>query len=189
MSIGRYSFYNCRGLTSITLPNSVTSINYSAFKRCTSLTSVTVNNANPISIGDATFTNRYNATLYVPYGSKAAYEAADYWKEFKEIIEMPIPPCTAPVLAFQNGKIRCSCETEGVKYMYTITSTSSGESTDGVIPLGTQFTVSVRATREGYSDSEASVITINMADVGDLNGDGTISIADVTGLVNVILGK
>lgn len=143
----------------------------------------------PLTIERYTFSNRANATLYVPYGSKAAYEAADYWKEFKEIIEMPIPPCTAPVLAFQNGKIRCSCETEGVKYMYTITSTSSGESTDGVIPLGTQFTVSVRATREGYSDSEASVITINTADVGDLNGDGTISIADVTGLVNVILGK
>ena len=29
-----------------------------------------------------------NATLYVPFGSKAAYEAANYWKEFKEIIEI-----------------------------------------------------------------------------------------------------
>lgn len=28
-----------------------------------------------------------NITLYVPYGCKAAYEAADYWKDFKEIVE------------------------------------------------------------------------------------------------------
>ena len=34
------------------------------------------------------FSNRANATLYVPYGSKAAYEAADYWNEFKEIVVM-----------------------------------------------------------------------------------------------------
>ena len=26
-----------------------------------------------------------NATLYVPAGSKAVYEAADYWNDFKEI--------------------------------------------------------------------------------------------------------
>ena len=34
-----------------------------------------------------TFTNRKNATLYVPKGSKTAYEADDFWKEFKEIVE------------------------------------------------------------------------------------------------------
>ena len=35
------------------------------------------------------FLNDENATLYVPKGCKAAYQAADYWKEFKEIIEFP----------------------------------------------------------------------------------------------------
>lgn len=42
----------------------------------------------PIAITDDEFSNKANATLYVPYGCKAAYEAADYWKEFKEIVEM-----------------------------------------------------------------------------------------------------
>ena len=45
-------------------------------------------NSVPVAISGNSFTNRANATLYVPYGSKAAYEAADYWKEFKEIIEV-----------------------------------------------------------------------------------------------------
>lgn len=34
--------------------------------------------------------NPANATLYVPKGSKAAYEAADYWKDFKEIVEFSL---------------------------------------------------------------------------------------------------
>ena len=89
--IGDYTFYRCRGLTSITIPNSVTRIGTYAFCDCDNLTSVTVDKENPLSIGYSTFTNRTNATLYVPAGSKAAYETKNYWKEFKEIIEMPNP--------------------------------------------------------------------------------------------------
>ena len=51
-----------------------------------------MNNETPISIESSVFSNRTNATLYVPAGSKAAYEAADYWKEFKEIVEMEETP-------------------------------------------------------------------------------------------------
>ena len=81
------TFKDCSGLTSITIPNSVTSIGDLAFYRCTGLTSVSIKKEAPLPIGESTFSNRDNATLYVPYGCKAAYEAADYWKEFKSIIE------------------------------------------------------------------------------------------------------
>jgi hypothetical protein len=87
-SIASNAFYRCLGLTSITIPNSVTSIGNSAFSGCSDLTSITVDIATPLTITSTTFTSCENATLYVPYGSKALYEAADYWKEFKEIIEM-----------------------------------------------------------------------------------------------------
>ena len=39
-SIGRNAFGNCTGLPSVTIPNSVTSIGYNAFEGCTSLTSI-----------------------------------------------------------------------------------------------------------------------------------------------------
>ncbi len=87
-SIGEYAFYNCSGLTSIMIPNSVTSIENGAFCGCSGLTSVTVLNPTPVAITQYVFTNRLNATLYVPKGSRSAYEAADYWKEFKEIVEI-----------------------------------------------------------------------------------------------------
>ena len=38
--IGRLAFYNCSKLTSLTLPSSVTGIQYSTFKGCTKLTSL-----------------------------------------------------------------------------------------------------------------------------------------------------
>ena len=40
-SIGMRAFYDCSGLISVTIPDSVTSINYAAFERCGRLTSVT----------------------------------------------------------------------------------------------------------------------------------------------------
>ena len=41
-SIGRYAFFNCSGLTSVTIPNSVRSIGECAFGDCSSLTFVTI---------------------------------------------------------------------------------------------------------------------------------------------------
>ena len=40
--IAENAFYNCNMLTSVTIPDSVTSIDYGAFKNCTSLTSITL---------------------------------------------------------------------------------------------------------------------------------------------------
>ena len=53
-SIGDYAFYYCRSLTSITIPDGVTSINSFAFYNCTSLTSITIPDS-VTSIGDYAF--------------------------------------------------------------------------------------------------------------------------------------
>lgn len=80
-------FQYCKNqIVSVSIPNNVTSINNNAFNGCSNLSIVRIDIAAPLSIASTTFSNRNNATLYVPYGSKTAYEAADYWKEFKRII-------------------------------------------------------------------------------------------------------
>ena len=53
-SIGFAAFYNCQSLTSITIPNSVTSIGNYAFLACTGLTSITIPNS-VTSIGEYAF--------------------------------------------------------------------------------------------------------------------------------------
>ena len=53
-SIGDNAFFNCIGLTSVTIPNSVTSIGDSAFAHCYGLTSVTIPNS-VTSIGKGAF--------------------------------------------------------------------------------------------------------------------------------------
>ena len=52
--IGEYAFYKCTGLTSIEIPNSVTSIGDYAFQYCSSLTSIVIPNS-VTSIGDWAF--------------------------------------------------------------------------------------------------------------------------------------
>ncbi len=44
-TIGSYAFYECRGLTSIDIPNSVTEIENRAFRDCSGLTSITIPNS------------------------------------------------------------------------------------------------------------------------------------------------
>ena len=82
--------YNgCYGLTSITIPNSVTSIGNNAFAYCSGLQSVYSRIENVFAIYKPTFdSDTYSkAKLYVPIGKKAAYQETEGWKEFYNIEE------------------------------------------------------------------------------------------------------
>ena len=188
-SIGKDAFSSCSGLTSVTIGNSVTSIGNDAFDGCSSLTSVTVELESPLTIDNWTFSNRANATLYVPYGSKAAYEAANYWKEFKEIKEMP-DRCATPTIIYKNGELTFDCETEGVKYVSTITAPESTEADGKKIDLSKSFRVSVYATKEGYTDSDIATQDIDIRGLkGDVNDDGDVTAQDASLILQKVAGK
>ena len=74
-SIGESAFEDVSELRSVIIPGSVTSIGNYAFRGCSLLSYVIVDKAQPISIDASVFSNRANATLIVPDGSKASYEA------------------------------------------------------------------------------------------------------------------
>ena len=102
-SIGQSAFGGWTGLTTIILPESVTSIGEDAFNGCSGLISVKIKKTTPVAITQNTFSNRTNAILIVPAGSKAAYLAADYWKEFKEIIAMD------DIISFADPNVKAIC--------------------------------------------------------------------------------
>ena len=85
-SIGNYAFYGCSGLTSVTIGNSVTSIGNYAFYGCSGLTSVTIGNS-VTSIGDYAFSGCYRlvevynkSTLSITAGSDSNGDVAYYAK-------------------------------------------------------------------------------------------------------------
>ncbi len=81
-------FCGC-GLTTITIPEQVTKIDTSAFQWCDKLASINTLNSNPPLIDLTTFdgVDKETCILYVPYGSKDAYQSAQHWNEFVNIIE------------------------------------------------------------------------------------------------------
>ena len=193
-SIGRGAFWGCSGLTSVTIPNSVTSIGNEAFEGADIPTVISLIEK-PFAIsGKASSLRTFsqntfnNATLYVPKGTIEKYKATDGWKDFVFIEERtgggdtPEPQkCATPTISYENGKLKFSCETEGVEFVYNITppSAKAGIGTD--IGLPTTYKVTVYATKAGYDNSDVATKEINLGGGGaqDVNGDGIVDTQDV----------
>ncbi len=87
VGIGEYSFNNNVNITSVTIPESVTSIELYAFGSCNGLTSLTCLNPTPASLELYAFgnINTNNVTLFVPMANKDIYSQTDVWKDFNII--------------------------------------------------------------------------------------------------------
>ncbi len=180
------AFENCSGLNSIFIPSSVTKIGNFAFSGCNEVEHVSVEWESPITQFARDFTNRANATLYVPFGSKEAYLLADYWKEFKEIVERK--KCATPAISFKDGKLHFECDTDGVEFHYKFTTPPSGNGTGNDVTISSIYVVNVYASKADYVDSDVATANINVAGKkGDVNQDGVVSISDAVSIVNLIL--
>ena len=83
-SIGEYAFSHCSGLTSVTIPNSVTRIGGGAFYGCSSLEDITSFAVKPPVCSSYVFdeVDTQACTLKVPEESVDLYKAACEWKDF-----------------------------------------------------------------------------------------------------------
>jgi hypothetical protein len=82
------AFRECTGLTSVTIPNSVTEIGWEAFKDCSRLTLLTIENATPPEVRGWAFEGvSKNMTIYVPAESVKKYKAAEDWSEYADKIK------------------------------------------------------------------------------------------------------
>ncbi len=96
-TIAQGAFMGAESLNSINIPASVTGIGDRAFMNCTGLTTIRNFATSPVQFIDglkitswSVFDNinKSKCVLYVPVNTKSAYQNANQWKDFRNIIEM-----------------------------------------------------------------------------------------------------
>ena len=103
-SIGNYAFAKCYRLLSITIPNGVTSIGHETFAWCPNLQDIYCYAEQVPETGNNVFNcSNYDAMLHVPATSVGAYQAAEQWKDFKEIVALPAQDDYRPFV--EDGKV------------------------------------------------------------------------------------
>ena len=195
-SINNNCFSGCSALTTISIGTSVGSIMSGAFTNCQDLTDVYCYSENVPYTDDNPFEGSYieYATLHVPEIAYESYKNTAPWSNFGTIKtldgETPIvEKCATPTITYANGKVKFACETEGVEFVPSIMVTPNQLQNGNELAIDGNFTVSVYAVKEGYDNSDTATMTINMSQMGDVNADGELNAADITAVVNAILGK
>lgn len=190
IEIQPYAFQSCKALESITVPRNVTKIGNQTFLSCSSLSTVICDALTPPQLGLWVFSNPEQMTLIVAKSAINDYKNASGWKEFGTI---DIPTCAAPTLTIKDGKIMFSCATSNAEVYYMVESTDDyrwnvAKQHESVVPQSS-ITVSAYSSLNDYHNSEMVVFTIpaSVGIFGDANGDGIISIQDITGIVNEAL--
>ena len=106
IEINTCAFADCDKITSVVIPQSISSIWWGPFVSCPKLNTVYSFILDPFEIDDSAFTTDWNATwtpatLYVPYGTSLKYQSTRGWKNFNNIVEMGQP--TKDVVVSSSG--------------------------------------------------------------------------------------
>ncbi|MBR5640346.1 MAG: leucine-rich repeat protein [Muribaculaceae bacterium] len=176
-SIGNSSFSGCTGLTSVTIPNNVTEIGNSAFYGCSSLTSVNIPNS-VSSVGNSAF---YGCTsLNIAIIGENVTSIGE--KAFKDcsLMENLVALRERPIFINSNvfeGVPKASCDLhvrQGSKIRY--------ENQE----VWKDFVIIVEDA-EDWGDVSGGGSGSGI--YGDVNGDGVVTAADVTAVYDVLLGN
>ena len=91
--IGDSAFYGCSGLTSVSVPNTITSIGNAAIANCIELAEVYCHAEQVPTTGSDVFKDSYinYVTLYVPESSINTYKSTAPWSGFGSIVALPEP--------------------------------------------------------------------------------------------------
>lgn len=85
MKLDEYSFYGCSKLQKVTLPAGVSEIGAYSFSQCSKLSELHLKSTTPPTLSDSIITSKVK--LFVPKGSKTAYESNELWNKFTSITE------------------------------------------------------------------------------------------------------
>ena len=132
----------------------------------------------------------------VKIGVRGVANAIHNWMSFSDfrLVQFPgsepeVKKCATPTIINLNGKLMFYCETEDVKYDYSVV--LSVEGSDQNITLPKTCKISVIATKEGYEPSDPFMIEVDMSyligKLGDVNKDGVVNGTDIQEIINIIV--
>ncbi len=108
------AFYGCTSLVSVDISSTVRMIEESAFEECDTIRTIYCRMLTPIECNPGFSDNvLMYATLYVPTGTKAAYEKVDPWRNFWNIEEMDFTGIES-ISADKGGSVEVRTESGGV---------------------------------------------------------------------------
>lgn len=188
-NIGKSAFQGCDGLKSINIPNSVISIGEMAFEGCTKLTSLTIPNSVQ-TLGAAAFRNCYSLKKLYWNAENCQYSSTTYSAPFNWNSSLTHIIIGSNVQSIGDNMFYLDNYYNNIK---TVTCQAL------VPPVITDVCFSPKtyenATLCVSKDSKSAYLMAEgwkafnkcMSPGGDLDGDGKISISDVTSLINYLL--
>ena len=170
--IDSYAFYYCEGLTEVVIPNSVTTIGNNAFWLCLNLKEAIIPNSVTI-IGSMAFRN-CTAMTRVVIGENVASIGSTCFVYNPNITEVICLATTPPTL---NDPASGS-----------MTTFQTSVYTNAVlrVPYGSHEAYRNDANWSRFANIVSEQV-VNPVMAGDMNGDGNITIADVTRLISIVL--
>ena len=173
-------------MTSVTIGNSVTYIEGSAFKRCVLLENVYCYAEKVPYTDDTAFhdSDIEYSTLHVPGSALSSYQATAPWSGFgtiKALEGTEAKKCEKPVISYANGELDFTCSTEGVEYISKINSDDFNSFYTQLVQLSGCYNISVTAKKAGYEDSDVATAKLYWLPTSDIGTN--INTAKTRGVV------
>ena len=169
LGIADYAFQDCRGLTSIVIPNSVTSIGYGAFFDCVGLTSIAIPNS-VTAIDQAAFFDCTGLTsIIIPESVTSIGSGA-----FSGCTRLTDVYCFIADLSGVSNR----------KHLFHL---DNGDYSGRTLHVLQGTADAYRADVRWYWYFGQIVEDLKPEVPGDINGDRGVNIADVNAIINIIL--
>ena len=190
--MGDYCFQSCSGLTSITIPSSVTSLGDRCFSDCPKLEKATFRGKLPQNTINCDLLSTCIIYVWKAYlqdykdalGSKYSYIYA--LKDEESGDQNPNKQCAVPTISYAEGKLTFASSTPNAEYHYTITDTdmaSDAYSQDGVVKLSAAYNISAYATADGYKPSDKATATLYWVEANLQNNPTNINQTATRGII------
>lgn len=174
-SIGRGAFANCTSITSVSLPMSLSSIREMAFYGCGNISNVKINSINSWNKMNFIASQVQFITLG-PKDSDGYYYNYDYSYQYN----------------YSSNPIYASCtnslsDSGNIEWASTNPAVAQVDNKGGITALSSGSTVILATSNDNHSFCNFTIDDPSIIS-GDVNGDGHLSISDVTYLIDLLLG-